>query len=98
MTAYESAFAIAVNDHPLSLASARQQSHDQVIANTGPARRSGVTWYHAPVATAARDLAATSDIILPPEVLAVMDRFPGGVLVLATVEVDPEVPSPGGAG
>lgn len=98
MTAvYESAFAVALNDHPIDLAMARQVSHDQVIANTGRARRSGVSWTERPVVewrATLEELGIPIDPNRPKvetdvEVLA--ERFPAGVLVLATVLVDPEV-------
>lgn len=90
MTLYESAFAVAVTDHPLSLAGARQQSHDQVIANAGVDRRSGVRWsYWKPASEAQALLAADGcDIVLPADAAFACALFPEGVLVVATVEVE----------
>jgi hypothetical protein len=89
---YESAFAVAINDHPLSLDSARHKSHDRVIANTGRARRSGVQWSYWPTVGAQEALRdAGTDITVPDDVSLVCARYPHGELVIATVEVDPKV-------
>lgn len=91
MKVYESAFSVAVNALEGSVALARQQCHDQVIANTGRARRSGVTWSHyAPASRAQEQITEEgSDIVLPLDAQLVCLTVPDGVLVIATVEVDP---------
>jgi hypothetical protein len=87
---YESAFAIAIDEHPLSLEVARKLSHDTAIANAAADRRSGVRWsYWKPAGEAQELLAADgTDVVLPPDALAVCAAFPTGVLVMATVEVE----------
>jgi hypothetical protein len=87
---YESAFAVAIADEPVSIALARQQSHDQVIVNAGPARRSGVRWSDwRPASEAQKQLAADGcDVTLPDEAAQVIQLFPDGVLVMATVEIE----------
>jgi len=87
---YESAFAVAINHKSASVEQARQISHDTVLANTGRARRSGVTWTYYDAASAAVDLAAEG-ITLPADVTAVLGALPGGCLVVATVAVDEQV-------
>lgn len=97
MTVYESSFGVAMMDFPPFVAAARQISHDTVIASTGRARRSGVTWTHRPLREwheAVTDLGIYVD---PNRVKPDHDlenqaaRYPDGVLVIATVEVDPAV-------
>ena len=94
---FESAFAVAINTDPRSISSARRISHDNVLKNTGSARRSGVQWTHYPAADGPAQL-AEEGLVLPDDVRMLCDRFPQGVLILATVEVDPNVPSPGQPG
>ena len=67
------------------------QIHDQVIANAGAARRSGVQWSHYPAANPQAAVAAEwADVVLGDDVLAACAAFPEGVLVMATVEVEVE--------
>lgn len=97
LTTYESCFAVAVNEHPLSVLDARRKSHDAVIASTGRARLSGVTWTTFPLGEwreALRWLGIEIDEsrVKPPgdvEVLAL--AHPEGLLVAATVMVDPRI-------
>lgn len=92
MKVYESTFAVAISAAPYALASARQISHDTLIASTGRARRSGVSWSYYPTVDAQKALTEDgSDIVLPPDALMLCDLFPGGRLVVATVEVDPKI-------
>lgn len=94
---YESAFGVAMLDEPLCLEMARQAGHDMVIANTGRARRSGVVWTYRPLkdwhaVIASLGIEVPEDRVKPPNDLEVLAaRWPDGVLVLATVEVDPDV-------
>lgn len=97
MTVYESTFAVAIEDFPLFVAQARQISHDRVIATSGRARRSGVTWTHRPLSEWREAMAELGIHVDPNRVKPRSDlenqaaRFPLGVLVIATVEVDPDV-------
>jgi hypothetical protein len=94
---YESTFAVAYNDHPLSIARARQLSHDAVIASTGQARRSGVTWTHRPLtewfeALTELGIHVDPNRERPPQDIEYQAAlYPAGVLVIATVEVDGSV-------
>lgn len=89
----ESAFAIAKDDYPSAVAEARQISHDTIIRNTGRARLSGVEWRHFPSSSAVADIAALGLDVMP-EVRLLCDLFPSGVLVMATVEIDPDLAPP----
>jgi len=86
---YESSFAVAFTDHPDHLASARDLSHDTVIANTGDDRLSGVSWSYHPALAVTAGLADIGDITLPPAIVEICRVYPNGVLVIATVTVKP---------
>lgn len=94
---YESTFAVAESSWLIHVANAKKLTHDEVIARTGAARRSGVEWTIAPVAEWRETLDSLgihvdpNRLRLPNDVEFLAARYPLGVLVVASVEVDPDV-------
>lgn len=91
---YESAFAVAINSHPLSVEEAKQISHDTVISNTGEARCSGVSWTICDVSLWREALNELEIVVDHNRHLTLTDiemsalQHPDGLLVIATVEVE----------
>lgn len=94
---HESSFAIAMTTLPVHIDQAKKISHDAVILAAGPARTSGVTWTVAPMAEwrSALDelgIPVPADRVKGPDDLELLAaRYPLGALVVATVEVNPEI-------
>lgn len=94
---HESTFAVAETTFFFHVEAAKKLSHDAVIKSTGAARRSGVEWTIAPIAEWRETLAeigihvADNRVKAPNDVENLARRYPNGLLVIATVEVDPGI-------
>lgn len=95
----QSNFAVAIADLPVFVEQAMKISHDAVIAATGASRRSGVQWTIRPIAQWRETMAelgidVPADRPRPPQDIEVQaGTYPDGVLVVATVQIDPDLSS-----
>lgn len=89
------AFGATATDDPDDLAEVRKALHDQVIADLGPSRRSGVSWTQCEAQDGLRVL---DDHGLADDkgMREFLRANPEGVLVIAFVEADPAAAGTGG--
>lgn len=95
----QSNFAVAIADLPVFVEQAMKISHDAVLEATGESRRSGVQWTIRPIAQWRETMAelgidVPEDRPRPPQDIEEQaNTYPNGVLVIATVQIDPDVSS-----
>ena len=86
---YLSNWQIALDDSEQSKRIAMTVAHDNVIRSAGEDRLSGVSWTFWRTDDAPLLRTPDGDIEVDPATTELCRRFPGRVLVMATVEVKP---------